>query len=110
MNAVTKNFLKDIGILGPFGHRNSNPIFYISNVEFIKPKILKKKYISFYIKANSKLIKAMSFNHIKTKISYEILNSKNTHDILVKIKENEWNNKISVQLELIDLISNTDKT
>ena len=110
LNAVNKDFLKDINIIGPFGHKNSSPIFYINNVKILKPIILKGKYVSFYVKANNKMVKAISFNHLKTKISYEILNSKNTLDILVKIKENDWKNKSSVQLQVVDLISNTNKT
>ena len=57
-----------------------------------------------------KIVKSMSFNHLNTKISFEILNSKNEFNILVKIKDNMWNNKSSIELEIIDLIQITNKT
>ena len=56
-----------------------------------------------------KIVKSMSFNHLNTKISFEILNSKNEFNILVKIKDNMWNNKSSRELEIIDLIQITNK-
>ena len=31
-------------------------------------------------------------------------------DLLVKIKENKWNNKSSIQLEIIDVIKSVNKT
>ena len=52
----------------------------------------------------------MSFNHLKSKISYSILNSNSNFDIIIKIKDNRWNDKSSIELEIIDLIKNTNKT
>ena len=56
------------------------------------------------------MIKSISFNHLQSKISYQILNSKNTFDVLVKIKNNYWNNKNNLELEIIDLIKFINKT
>jgi hypothetical protein len=56
------------------------------------------------------LIKAISFSHINTKVSYEILNSKNDVDLLVKIKENKWNNKSTIELEIVDIIKPANNT
>ena len=109
-NSINKKLINEINILGPFGNKNVNPIFLIENVKIIKPKIIKERFISCLIKYDNKFIKAMSFNHLNTKISYEILNSKNKFDILVNIKENKWNNKSIIEVEIIDLIKNINKT
>ena len=87
----------------------SNPFFLIENVKIIKPKVI-KEFISCFVKSNNRLIKAISFNQINSKISCEILNSKTDFDIFVVISENKWNNKSSIELEIIDLIKNTNKT
>ena len=79
-------------------------------MKIIKTKIVKDRFISCFIKKNKKLVKAMSFNHLKSKISYTILNSNSNFDIIVKIKDNRWNDKSSIELEIIDLIKNTNKT
>ena len=96
--------------MGPYGNNNPTPLFLIQNVKFNKPTIIKNKFINCFINKNKKNIKSVSFNHLQSKISYEILNSKNCFDVIVKIKNNIWNNNSSIELEIIDLIKNTNKT
>jgi len=104
LKSINKEFAKSINLLGPFGNKNPTPIFLIQDVKFIQIKLIKDLYISCFIKKDSKIVKSISFNHLNSKISYEILNSNNNFDVLVKIKSNTWNNKSSIELEIIDLI------
>src|SRR6056300_1265295 len=104
LKSINKEFTESINFLGPFGPKNSIPIFLIQDVKFIKKTIIKDLYISCFIKKDTKIIKPISFNHLKSRISYEILNSNNNFDVLVKIKSNKLNNKSSIELEIIDLI------
>ena len=108
INSINKKFFNQIELLGPFGNGNARPSFLIEKIKIIKPKIIKEKFISCFIIKNNKIIKAISFNHLNTSISYEILNSKNEFDIIVNIKENKWNGKSSIQLEIIDLIKSAN--
>ena len=110
INSINLGFIKSIELLGPFGNNNSTPLFLIQNIKFIKPAIIKNKFINCLINKNKKNIKSISFNHLKSKISYEILNNKNYFDVIVKIKNNIRNSNSSIQLEIIDLIKNTNKT
>ena len=108
-NAVNKDFYNEINKLSPFGNENSNPIFLIENIKIVKPSILQNKYVSCYILSNkSKLIKAVSFNSLKSNISKNLLYNKRNIDILTKIVEDNWNNKKSLQLEIIDVILKTN--
>ena len=50
------------------------------------------------------MIKASSFHDIKSNISYELQNSKKTFDLIAKIKLNKWNNKNTIEIEIVDLI------
>ena len=104
LKSINKEFAKSINLLGPFGNKNPTPIFLIQDVKFIQIKFIKNLHISCFIKKDSKIVKSISFNHLNSKISYEILNSNNNFDVLVKIKSNTWNNKSSIELEIIDLI------
>jgi len=104
LKSVNKEFAKSINLLGPFGNKNSMPIFLIQDVKLIQKRLIKDLYISCFIKKGSKIVKSISFNHLNSKISYEILNSNNNFDVLAKIKSNTWNNKSSIELEIIDLI------
>jgi single-stranded-DNA-specific exonuclease len=104
LTSVNKELIKSINLLGPFGNKNPIPIFLIKDVKFIKKKLIKNIYINCYVKKDSKITKSISFNSLSSNISYEILNSNNNFDILAKIKSNIWNNKSSIELEIIDLI------
>ncbi len=110
LSAINKDFINNLKILGPFGNENTNPIFLFENVKFIKPLVLKNRFISCYIKSSNKIVKAISFNHLRSKTSLEIMNSKNYVNILAIVKENYWNNKSSIQLEIIDIINHTNNT
>jgi single-stranded-DNA-specific exonuclease len=110
IKSINKEFIKSINLLGPFGNKNSIPVFLIQDVKFVQKKLIKNQYISCFIKKDSKIIKSISFNHINSKISYEIINSTNNFDIVVRIKSNTWNNKSSIELEIIDLIKKENKT
>ncbi len=110
LNSININFFDQINLLGPYGNKNSNPLFLIENIKIIKSKVIKDKFISCFIKKDKKLIKAISFNHLNSKISYTILNSNTNFDIIAKIKDNNWNNKRHIDIEIIDLIKNTNKT
>lgn len=110
INSINTEFINNINILGPFGNGNINPIFLFSNIRFVKPLILKDKFISCYIKSSNKIVRAISFNHLKSKISYEIINCKTNVNLLAKVKENNWNNKKTIQLEIIDIIKTSNKT
>jgi single-stranded-DNA-specific exonuclease len=104
IKSINNAFAKLIDILGPFGNKNPIPIFLIKDVKFVKKSIIKNLYISCFIKKDKSMIKSISFNHLHSKISYEILNSNNVFDVLVKIKTNKLINKNSIELEIIDLI------
>ena len=110
LNSINKNFFNQINLLGPYGNKNIDPAFLIENIKIIKTQIIKDRFISCFIKKDKKIVKAMSFNHLKSKISYSILNSNSNFDIIIKIKDNRWNDKSSIELEIIDLIKNTNKT
>ena len=110
LSAVNKEFIKSINLLEPFGNKNPQPVFLINDISFVKQSLIKDQYISCFIKKDRKMIKSISFNNLNSKISYEILNSINNFDVIVKIKLNIWNNKSTIGLEIIDLIKKTNKS
>ena len=106
-SAINKKFLNDLEIIAPFGENNRNPHFLLENVSIIKPKLLKDKYLSFFIKSESgKIIQGISFAFLETNVSKNILYNKNKMSLIVQIKENNWNNKKKLQLIVLDIIKN----
>jgi single-stranded-DNA-specific exonuclease len=105
LNAVNKQFYDNLKKIGPFGSQNINPIFLIENLKIFKVKIIKKKYVSFFVKSRTgKILKAISFNILESDITQNLINSKNEMNLIIQIKENLWNNKKSLQLIVLDLI------
>ncbi len=110
LSAINKKFFKDFNSIAPFGNLNLSPIFYIENVKILKPSIQNDKFISCFIKSNNKMIKSISFNPISSKISFYLLNFKKDINLITRVTENVWNNKSSIQLEIIDLIESSNNT
>ena len=104
LNAINDNFIESINLLGPFGNKNPNPLFLLQDVKIVKSRKIKNNFIVCYISKNKKMIKASSFHDIRSNISYELQNSINTFNLVVKIKKNKWNNKNNIEVEIVDLI------
>ena len=105
LSAVNKNFYNELSLMGPFGSNNQNPVFLIENVTIIKASIIKNKFVSCILKSKiNKSINAISFNLINSEISKYLLNYKKEIKILAQLKENIWNNKKILQLNILDVI------
>ena len=109
-SAINFDFFQDINKLGPFGTENTNPVFLLEDVNIIKPKIIKERFVNFFIKSSSgKLIPAISFNFLESPLNKILLSDKNKMSLIVQIKENNWNNKKYIQLTVLDTITDLNK-
>jgi single-stranded-DNA-specific exonuclease len=104
LDAINNDFIRSIELLGPYGSKNPNPLFLLQDVKIIKLKNIKNNFFSCFVSKNKKIIKATSFHNINSNLSYELQNSNKTFDIVAKIKQNKWNNKNTLEIEIIDLI------
>ena len=99
LDAINKNFFDMLNKLKPFGVNNENPIFLLEKIKIYKPKILKNKFVSFYVKSgNRKLIPGISFTFTEFEVAQNLLFNKNEMSLIIQIKENNWNNKKNLQL------------
>jgi len=105
LSAVNQNFYNDLCLMEPFGSNNQNPIFLIENVSIIKSSVIKNKFVSCILKSKvNKSVSAISFNLITSEITKYLLNYKKEIKILAQIKQNTWNNKKSLQLNILDVV------
>ena len=105
LSALTPNFYDQLSLIEPFGAGNHNPIFLIENVIVVKSSVIKKKFINCILKSKiSKSINGVSFNLINSEISKYLLNYKKEIKIIAQIKQNIWNNKKTLQLNILDVI------
>jgi len=105
LSAVNQNFYNELSLIEPFGSKNENPVFLIENVTIIKPSIIKNKFIKCIIKSKTnKSVNAISFHLVNSAISKYLLNYKKEIKLLAQIKQNTWNNKKSLQLNIVDVV------
>jgi len=104
LNAINNDFIKNIDLLGPYGNKNPDPLFLLQNTKIINSKNIKNNFFTCFVSNNKKLMKATLFQNINSDISYQLQNSNNTFDVVAKIKQNKWNNKNTLEIEIIDLI------
>ena len=104
LNAINNDFIKNIDLLGPYGNKNPNPLFLLQNIRIIKSKKIKNNFFTCFVSNNKKIMKATLFQNINSDISYQLQNSNNAFDVIAKIKQNKWNNKNTLEIEIIDLI------
>ena len=104
LNAINNDFIKNIDLLGPYGNKNPNPLFLLQNIRIIKSKKIKNNFFTCFVSNNKKIMKATLFQNINSDISHQLQNSNNAFDVIAKIKQNKWNNKNTLEIEIIDLI------
>ena len=105
LRAVNQNFYNELSLMEPFGSNNQNPVFLIENVTIAKASVIKNRFVSCVLKSKiNKSINAISFNLINSEISKYLLNYKKEIKILAQIKQNTWNNKKSLQLNILDVV------
>ena len=105
LDAVNQNFYNQLCLMEPFGPNNQNPVFLIENVSIIKSSVIKNKFVSCILKSKiNKSVSAISFNLINSEISKYLLNYKKEINIVAQIKQNSWNNKKKLQLNILDVI------
>ena len=104
-SAIKSKFMNDINKLGPFGNLNFIPIFFIRNLKIIKFNVINNKHVSVVIKpVSGASIKAICFNCLNSKIGHYLLSYKKKINIIGQIQENNWNNKKTIKLNILDLI------
>ena len=104
LNAINNDFIKNIDLLGPYGNKNPNTLFILQNIRIIKSKKIMNNFFTCFVSNNKKIMKATLFQNINSDISYQLQNSNNAFDVIAKIKQNKWNNKNTLEIEIIDLI------
>ena len=104
-SSINTKFYDQIKKAGPFGHLNPNPTFLICDLLIIKTKVINQKMISCLFKcSNNKYIKGFSSNFYESPVTNYLLNYKKKLKIIAQINENMWNNKKTLQLNILDII------
>jgi single-stranded-DNA-specific exonuclease len=102
--ALNQSLYNNISKLGPFGNGNPLPAFLIKSVKIIKSTEINKKHVSVIIKPISgPSLNAICFNCYNTEIGNYLLSYKKPINIIALVRNNSWNNKNIIQLDIKDL-------
>lgn len=94
--------LKLVNSLEPFGTENEEPLFLSKEVTVTEKKVIgeKKNHLSLLLEKDQKSFKGLIFNFPEF-MSSIYLGQK--VDIVYKIRKNEYNNKVTIDLNIVDL-------
>ena len=101
LDDIRQPFFNILCQMEPFGPENLRPVFITRNVTDTGwSKIVKEDHLKFSVKQNNVTISGIGFNMAD---KYPLLQEKKPVDIVYKIDENEWQDKKSLQIRVIDV-------
>ena len=102
-NSINTGFYNIIKQMEPFGPENMRPIFITRNIlDTGWSKIVKEKHLRFVVKKEGVTMTGIGFNLAE---KYPLLMNNQPVDIVYTLDENEWENKISIQMKVLDVKS-----
>lgn len=106
LSAVNHNFIKKLKILEPFGTDNEEPVFIFSDAKLSYVEKIKNNHIKCSFKSmNGKNIRAMAFKSANTALGEAFLKNKgSSFQLAAKIKENNYNGRNYISLNIIDAV------
>ena len=103
--SLNYDLINEINKIQPCGPGNPFPIFFLKDLKVLKSKSINNKHISCVLKSKiGKSVNSISFNSANTKVGNYLINYKKYFNVIGQIQENNWNNKKSLQLIIIDII------
>ena len=101
LDDIRQPFFNILCQMEPFGPENLRPVFITRNVTDTGwSKIVKEDHLKFSVKQNNVTISGIGFNMAD---KYPLLQEKKPVDVVYKIDENEWQDRKSLQIRVIDV-------
>ncbi|MBD3231897.1 single-stranded-DNA-specific exonuclease RecJ [Candidatus Dependentiae bacterium] len=103
LSELKLNLLNDLCRLEPFGNKNEQPVFIIKNVTLLKaPMLLRERHVKCVVFSQGVIKPVIFFNRPDL---YPILNNigDKTFNIAAYISKSEWNEKINIELQGLDI-------
>ncbi len=100
---INNRFMNDLSYLEPFGHKNSQPTFWLKNVTILKqPQILKERHVKCSIFSEGVIKQVIFFNRPEL---YSILNALEGQPFHLagQVLKNEWEGVTRIELQGLDI-------
>lgn len=100
IDELNTELVRMLGLLAPFGPRNSRPCFVTSNLEiFGQPRVVGTNHLKFRVRKSSILFDAIAFNRAD---DAQFINNGDFIDLVYYIEENNWMDRNSLQMKVRD--------
>jgi single-stranded-DNA-specific exonuclease len=103
-STITRTFFDDLKKFAPFGTGNPNPIFETRGVvDSGTSKIVGQKHLKLSLVQHNKQsypLDGIAFQQADQEV---LIKSGNPFDVAYQLEENEWNGKITIQLNVRDI-------
>ncbi len=98
---INTDLIRMLGLLAPFGPRNSRPSFVSYNAQLAgPPRIVGNNHLKLRVKQNGTVIDAIAFNR---GVEAAGINARGEVDIVYNIEENTYLDRTRIQLKIKDL-------
>ncbi|MBD3273469.1 single-stranded-DNA-specific exonuclease RecJ [Candidatus Dependentiae bacterium] len=103
ISELNYSFLSEMEKLEPFGNQNEQPVFLLKDVTLQgQPQILKERHVKSFIFSNGVIKPVIFFNRPELFSFFNSLGDR-SFDLVAYISKNEWNNKINIELQGLDV-------
>lgn len=103
LSDFNKKFMQDLAILEPFGHHNSTPLFFVSNVVQVTPaQLMKDLHVKLQVFAEG-MIKSVVFFYRPELYELFVKQEQRPFNLAVQVSENHWQGRVNIELIGLDV-------
>ena len=104
LKQINDELYQQLNTLHPCGIGNRDPVFWTGNVQIVEQRIVGKGHIKLTLAQDNHQIKAIAWRQ------GDFFPLPSSVDIAYKLRENNWNDKKNIELELVGIRLPTDLT
>jgi single-stranded-DNA-specific exonuclease len=102
--ALDLDLIAALDRIGPYGQGHPEPLLALPNVRVSFAKLVKEEHVRFTLEdARGARIGGIAFRAMKSPIGEALMKKQGTYHAAVRVKRNEWNGNVSVEVEIVDL-------
>ncbi len=101
LNEISRDLIKVIDLLAPFGPRNSKPLFVSYGLEVVgEPRVVGKRHLKFKVRQDETVLDVIAFNFGD---EIDRIRDNRLIDLVYYVEENRWMDRRTLQLNVKDL-------
>lgn len=110
LEEFSAKLMEDLRLFEPFGHENSQPVFYITGVVLVKkPQLLKDAHLKCMVFSQGVIKSVIFFN--RPDLYESLINQADeSFDIVGQVMHNYWNGSYSIEIQGIDIVGLKEKS